>query len=44
MNRVTLQLELVSPAFLGGADRREPAEWRAASVRGQLRYRCGRPW
>ena len=35
---VELELELVTPCFLGGADRRKRAEWRAASIRGQLRW------
>ena len=38
MQRVTLTLELVTPAFLGGGDRRLAAAWRAASVRGELRW------
>ena len=37
MQRLTLELELVTPCFLGGASP-EAAEWRAASVRGQLRW------
>jgi CRISPR-associated protein Cmr1 len=37
MKRVRLELELLTPAFLGGADQAR-AEWRAASVRGQLRW------
>lgn len=37
MQRMTLELELVTPCFLGGANP-ETAEWRAASVRGQLRW------
>lgn len=37
MKRVRLKLELVTPAFLAGADQAH-AEWRAASVRGQLRW------
>lgn len=37
MKRVKLKLELGTPAFLAGADQSK-AEWRAASVRGQLRW------
>ncbi len=32
-----LTFEFVTPCFLGGASREGPAEWRAGSVRGQLR-------
>lgn len=38
MHRLTLDLEFVTPCFLGGFDPKEAAEWRAASVRGQLRW------
>jgi CRISPR-associated protein Cmr1 len=38
MNRLTLQLELVTPCFLGGADQKAAPEWRAQSIRGQLRW------
>lgn len=38
MKRARLQLEVVTPAFLGGAAPDEKAEWRAASVRGQWRW------
>lgn len=38
MERTTLHLEIVTPCFLGGADQTSTAEWRAASVRGQLRW------
>ncbi len=38
MGRVQLQIEFVTPCFLGGVDRSAPAEWRALSVRGQLRW------
>lgn len=38
MQRATLHLKLTTPAFLGGADQQSQAEWRAASVRGQLRW------
>lgn len=37
MKRATLHLELVTPCFLSGSDQSK-AEWRAASVRGQLRW------
>jgi len=33
-----LTFEFVTPCFLGGASREGPAEWRAGSVRGQLRW------
>jgi CRISPR-associated protein Cmr1 len=36
MKRETFQVELVTPCFLAGAAGR--AEWRAASIRGQLRW------
>lgn len=36
MNRETFKVEFVTPCFLGGA--RESTEWRAASIRGQLRW------
>ena len=38
MRRASIQVELVTPCFLGGADNKEVAEWRAASIRGQLRW------
>lgn len=39
MKRETFQLELVTPCFLRGASESRPsAEWRAASIRGQLRW------
>lgn len=38
MKRIDLDLRFVTPAFLGGANQGGPAEWRAASVRGQLRW------
>lgn len=37
MQSTTLNLEFVTPCFLGGASPEVP-EWRAASVRGQLRW------
>lgn len=37
MQRETLEVEFVTPCFLGGAEK-DAAEWRAASVRGQLRW------
>ena len=37
MSRATVHLELVTPCFLGGADQKV-AEWRAGSIRGQLRW------
>ncbi len=36
MERLQLEIEFVTPCFLGGV--RQQAEWRAASVRGQLRW------
>jgi hypothetical protein len=38
MRRATFQVEIVTPCFLGGADNASSAEWRAASIRGQLRW------
>ncbi len=38
MKRCNLELEFVTPAFLGGAEPASTCEWRAASVRGQLRW------
>jgi CRISPR-associated protein Cmr1 len=38
MKRYELQVEFVTPCFLGGADKEAAAEWRAASIRGQLRW------
>jgi len=38
MERVTFKVEFVTPCFPGGADNTEVAEWRAASIRGQLRW------
>ncbi len=38
MRRTTLTVEFVTPCFLGGADPSATAEWRAPSVRGQLRW------
>jgi CRISPR-associated protein Cmr1 len=42
MPHASLQVEFVTPCFLGGADNATLAEWRVPSVRGQLRwwYRC----
>ena len=37
MRRETLEIEFVTPCFLGGAEK-SVAEWRAASVRGQIRW------
>jgi len=36
MKRETIELEIVTPCFLGGT--KGTAEWRAASIRGQLRW------
>lgn len=36
MNRQTIDLEIVTPCFLGGT--KGTAEWRAASIRGHLRW------
>ena len=36
MKRETFEVEFVTPCFLAGAE--EKAEWRAASIRGQLRW------
>jgi CRISPR-associated protein Cmr1 len=36
MDRETFKVEIVTPCFLGGA--RGTAEWRSASIRGQLRW------
>lgn len=38
MPQAALNLEFVTPCFLGGSDNRNLAEWRAPSVRGQLRW------
>jgi hypothetical protein len=39
MKRETFQVELVTPCFLRGASGADPsAEWRAASIRGELRW------
>jgi len=38
VGKLTLKLEVVTPCFLGGSTRGGPAEWRAQSVRGQLRW------
>lgn len=38
MERITFEVEFVTPCFLGGADNTATAEWRAASIRGQLRW------
>ena len=38
MRRITLEIELVTPTFLGGSDSGKSCEWRASSVRGQLRW------
>jgi len=38
IERQVLTLEFVTPCFLGGAGLGQTAEWRAASVRGELRW------
>jgi len=38
LQRATLTVECITPCFLAGADQGGTAEWRAASVRGQLRW------
>jgi CRISPR-associated protein Cmr1 len=38
MERVKFEVEFVTPCFLGGADNKANAEWRGASIRGQLRW------
>lgn len=38
MRRTTLHLEIVTPCFLAGANQKAAPEWRAASIRGQLRW------
>lgn len=38
MKRASLEIEFVTPCFLAGADQTAAAEWRAASIRGQLRW------
>jgi CRISPR-associated protein Cmr1 len=38
MKRVKFDVEFVTPCFLGGAINAQTAEWRAASIRGQLRW------
>ncbi|MBL8144953.1 MAG: type III-B CRISPR module RAMP protein Cmr1 [Anaerolineae bacterium] len=38
MPKLKLELEAISPLFLHGTDPRGEPEWRAPSVRGQLRY------
>jgi len=38
MRRYEVTVEFVTPCFLGGADSTTTAEWRAASIRGQLRW------
>lgn len=38
MQRVTIEVEFVTPAFIGGADSGISAEWNAKSIRGQLRW------
>ena len=38
MERIAFEVEFVTPCFLGGADNTNTAEWRAASIRGQLRW------
>ena len=38
MKPLRLSVELTTPGFLGGANPAEDCEWRAASVRGQLRW------
>ncbi len=38
MKRATVHVEIVTPCFLAGADQQAAPEWRAASIRGQLRW------
>jgi len=38
MKPIQMSLRLVTPAFLGGVRQESDCEWRAASVRGQLRW------
>jgi hypothetical protein len=38
MQRLTIDVQFVTPCFLGGADPKQNAEWRAESIRGQLRW------
>ena len=38
MERVSLEVEFVTPCFLGGADPKTTARWDAKSIRGQLRW------
>lgn len=38
MERTELRLEFITPCFLGGANSDRAAEWRASSIRGQLRW------
>ncbi|MGZ5444631.1 MAG: type III-B CRISPR module RAMP protein Cmr1 [Thermoanaerobaculia bacterium] len=38
MQRITVDVQFVTPCFLGGADPKQTAEWRAESIRGQLRW------
>lgn len=38
MKRMSIDLEFTTPCFLGGADNECSAEWRAASIRGQVRW------
>lgn len=38
MKRSEFRLEFITPCFLGGATSSRNAEWRAASIRGQLRW------
>lgn len=38
MKRITLEIDIITPCFAGGADPDEHAEIRASAVRGQLRW------
>ena len=38
MRRSDLEVEFLTPCFLGGAEPQQACEWRAASIRGQLRW------
>jgi CRISPR-associated protein Cmr1 len=38
VQRIEIEVEFVTPCFLGGADNKTTAEWRGPSIRGQLRW------
>ena len=38
MRRSVLDIEFLTPCFLGGAEPKRSCEWRAASIRGQIRW------